>query len=89
MATFSENKIRAARLARGLTQTDLAHRAGISRQALSAIESGVYQPGVSVALVLARELGTTVESLFDGDDEHGFRAATGHGRASCHSLRGG
>jgi putative molybdopterin biosynthesis protein len=74
MATSSENKIRAARLARGLTQTDLAHRAGISRQALSAIESGVYQPGVSVALVLARELGTTVESLFDGDDEHGFRS---------------
>ncbi len=74
MVTSSENKVRSARLARGLTQIDLAHRAGISRQALGAIESGVYQPGVSVALVLARELGTTVESLFAGDDEHGFRS---------------
>jgi molybdate-binding protein/DNA-binding XRE family transcriptional regulator len=74
MVTSSENKVRSARLARGLTQIDLAHRAGISRQALGAIESGVYQPGVPVALVLARELGTTVESLFAGDDEHGFRS---------------
>lgn len=74
MVNSSENKVRTARLARGLTQTDLAHRAGISRQALGAIESGVYQPGVSVALVLARELGTAVESLFAGDDAHGFRS---------------
>ena len=58
--------IRRARSSRGLTQIDLAARAGISRQALGAIESGSYQPGVSVALSLARELGETVENLFGG-----------------------
>ena len=60
----------AARTARDLTQTELARRAGISRQALGAIESGAYHPGVAIALRLARELGTTVESLFGetGDD---------------------
>ncbi|MGH7913408.1 MAG: substrate-binding domain-containing protein, partial [Candidatus Binataceae bacterium] len=42
----------------------LARRAGLSRQALGAIESGVYQPGVGVALALARELGDSVEALF-------------------------
>ncbi|MGC2278083.1 MAG: substrate-binding domain-containing protein [Candidatus Binatus sp.] len=59
-----------ARTARDLTQTELARRAGISRQALGAIESGAYHPGVAIALRLARELGTTVESLFgEIDDE--------------------
>src|SRR5258708_28147530 len=62
--------IRRARNARGLTQIDLAARAGISRQALGAIESGAYQPGVTIALNLARTLGESVENLFgaDGDD---------------------
>ena len=53
-----------ARMARDLTQADLAQRASISRQALGAIESGAYLPGVAVAIRLARELGTTVEALF-------------------------
>ncbi len=56
--------VRRARIARGLTQDQLARRAGLSRQALGAIESGVYQPGVGAALALARELGHTVEALF-------------------------
>ena len=49
--------LRRARRARGLSQDELARRAGLSRQALGAIESGVYQPGVGAALALARELG--------------------------------
>jgi putative molybdopterin biosynthesis protein len=70
--------IRRARTSRGLTQIDLAARAGISRQALGAIESGSYQPGVSVALSLARELGASVESLFgaEGDDTCRYVAAS-------------
>jgi len=62
----SGQRLRQVRLSAGLSQSELARRAGISRQALSAIESGAYQPGVTVALRLAAELGTTVENLFDG-----------------------
>lgn len=58
------DQLRRARAALGLSQNDLARRAGISRQALGAIEAGQYQPGVSVAIALARELGATVEALF-------------------------
>jgi molybdate-binding protein/DNA-binding XRE family transcriptional regulator len=47
-----------------MTQSVLAQRAGISRQALGAIESSAYQPGVLVALKLASELGQSVEALF-------------------------
>ena len=56
--------MRRARVARGLTQDELARRAGLSRQALGAIEAGAYQPGVGAALALARELGHSVEALF-------------------------
>ncbi len=64
-----ENPIRAARLAQSLSQGELAKRAGISRQALGAIETDTYLPSVSVALALARELGATVEALFGGSRE--------------------
>lgn len=57
-----------------MTQAELARRSGISRQALSAIESGTYQPSVNVALRLARELGETVENLFGGQDDPGGRS---------------
>jgi len=63
------DRIRIVRSARGLTQLELARRASISRQALGAIESGLYQPGVVVALGLARELGETVETLFAENGE--------------------
>jgi molybdopterin molybdotransferase/putative molybdopterin biosynthesis protein len=69
MASIGKALMR-ARMARDLTQTELARRAGISRQALGAIESGAYHPGVAIAIRIARELGTTVESLFgEIDDE--------------------
>ena len=70
--------LRHAREARGFTQLELARRAGISRQALGALEAGVYQPGVTVALALARELGDTVEGLFGGepaDESHRIRVS--------------
>lgn len=60
--------LKRVRQARGLSQIELAQRAGISRQALSAIEAGAYQPGVSVALKLARELDQSVEELFGEED---------------------
>lgn len=65
----SRSEVRGARLARGLTQDELARRAGLSRQALGAIEAGAYQPGVSAALALARALGETVEALFGSAGE--------------------
>ncbi|HVN28698.1 MAG TPA: substrate-binding domain-containing protein [Candidatus Binataceae bacterium] len=65
-----EHPVRVVRRTRNLSQGELAKRAGISRQALGAIEAATYQPNVSVALAIARELGATVEALFGaGRDE--------------------
>jgi molybdate-binding protein/DNA-binding XRE family transcriptional regulator len=52
------------RIARGWSQADLAHRAGISRAAVSAIEIDRLVPSVAAALALATALGCTVEDLF-------------------------
>ncbi|MCS7256495.1 MAG: substrate-binding domain-containing protein [Thermomicrobium sp.] len=56
--------VRARRQALGLTQQQLAERAGISRQTLVAIEAGRLTPSVTIALRLARALDCTVEELF-------------------------
>lgn len=69
MADTNGQRLRSARITRGLTQSELARRAKISRQALGAVESDTYQPNVTVALVLARELGQSVEALFGSTDD--------------------
>lgn len=57
--------LRAHRERAGLSQTSLAERASVSRQALAAIEAGRQVPSTSLALVLARVLGCAVEDLFE------------------------
>jgi putative molybdopterin biosynthesis protein len=60
----SGKRLRLARQARGFSQQQLAGMAGVSRQAVSAVESGLSDPSLRVALVLARALGLTVEEMF-------------------------
>ena len=59
-----ENQIRALRKERGISQEDLARRCGVSRQTINAIENNKYDPTLSLASRLARELGVTVDGLF-------------------------
>jgi molybdate-binding protein/DNA-binding XRE family transcriptional regulator len=58
------NRVRERRTAVGLTQAELAERAGISRTAVTAIEGGRLVPSVAAALAIAEALGATVEALF-------------------------
>jgi putative molybdopterin biosynthesis protein len=61
--------LRAARAQAGLSQGELASRAGVTRQAVSAIEKGKAAPTMAVALKLARVLGRRVDELFRLVDE--------------------
>jgi molybdate-binding protein/DNA-binding XRE family transcriptional regulator len=58
------NRVREVRLTRGLSQKQLADRAGITRQAVNGIEMRRYTPNASVALRLAQALDSRVEDLF-------------------------
>src|SRR3984893_873661 len=74
-----ENGLRRARQRSGLQQGELASRAGISRQTLSALEAGRAQPSTLIALNLARALGCRMEELFwlrDGGDTVRAQMAT-------------
>ena len=58
------SRLKEMRTAAGLTQAELAERAGVSRKTVNTVEIGVFVPSTILALSLARALGTTVEELF-------------------------
>lgn len=59
-----ENIIRSRRKELGLSQEELAKRCKVSRQTVNAIENNKYDPSLSLAFHLARELQLTVDELF-------------------------
>jgi len=66
-----ENRLKVARAERGLSQEELASRAGVTRQSISSIETGQYVPSALLAFVLAERLGKPVDELFtlhEGDN---------------------
>lgn len=58
------NRLREARQQSGLSQTELAQRAAVTRQTVSGLESGGGTPTLAVALRLAQVLGCGVDDLF-------------------------
>lgn len=58
-------RIREARRERGWSQAELARRAGLSRAAVSALETERGVPSTAAALGLAEALGRRVEDLFE------------------------
>lgn len=58
------SRLEAWRQSRGWSQATLARASGVSRAAVSAIETGRLVPSTAAALKLARALGVTVETLF-------------------------
>lgn len=54
------NRLREKRSQLGLTQEELAEKAGIARQTVSGIEAGQYGPSLVVALRLAQALNTCI-----------------------------
>jgi putative transcriptional regulator len=66
MATSSiQNNIRKLRFHAGeMTQQELAHKAGVSRQTIVAIEKGNYSPSLELAFRLARIFRTPLEEVF-------------------------
>ena len=59
------NHLKTLRIQKGLSQGELAVRAGITRQVVSSIESNLYLPTTGVALHLASALACRVEDLFN------------------------
>ncbi|BAY99945.1 transcriptional Regulator of molybdate metabolism, XRE family protein [Tolypothrix tenuis PCC 7101] len=63
------NNLKSIRTRLGMSQQDLANIAGVTRQAISSVESGQYAPSVAISLRLAKALGCQVEELFWLEDD--------------------
>jgi putative transcriptional regulator len=57
-------KLRTARVARDLTQAELAERVGVTRQTIVALEKGNYNPTIQLCLRVCKALGKSLDDLF-------------------------
>ena len=64
------NKLKEYRARYHLSHTELGNLAGVSRQTISLIERGDYNPSVTLALKIAKILNATVENLFSYLEEN-------------------
>ncbi len=58
------DRLRQARLAKNLSQTELAKRIGVSRQTINMIENDAYNPTIELCIRLCKALDVTLNDLF-------------------------
>ncbi|MGL4799786.1 MAG: helix-turn-helix transcriptional regulator [Cellulosilyticaceae bacterium] len=63
------NNLKQAREEMGISQTELGKLCGVSRQTISSIERGDYQPSVALALRIAKIFDKSVEALFQWEED--------------------
>ena len=59
-----KNKLEEIRKLKGIKQEELADAMGVSRQTISSLENGRYNPSVILAIKLARYFDMNVEDIF-------------------------
>ena len=64
-----KNRIEAIRKERGIRQEDFAKSMGVSRQTISSLETGRYNPSIILAYKIAQYFGMTIEEIFIFEEE--------------------
>ena len=64
-----KNRIEEIRNAKGIRQDELAKLMGVSRQTISSLENGRYNPSIMLAYNISRYFGMTIEEVFIFDEE--------------------
>lgn len=64
-----KNRIEAIRKERGILQEEFAKSMGVSRQTISSLENGRYNPSILLAYKIARYFGMTIEEVFIFEEE--------------------
>lgn len=64
-----ENNVEELRKNMGLSQEDLAKDLGVSRQTISSIERGRYNPSLELAFTISNYFKTTIEDIFIYEEE--------------------
>ncbi len=63
-----KNRIEEIRNVKGIRQDDLAKQMGVSRQTISSLENGRYNPSILLAHKIAKFFGMTIEEVFIFED---------------------
>ncbi len=66
-----KNRIEEIRKGRGIRQEEFAKALGVSRQTISSLETGRYNPSIFLAHKIAVYFGMTIEEVFLFDEEEG------------------
>ena len=61
-------KMKFRRIEVGMSQTQLAKAAGVTRQTIGLIEAGEFNPSLKLCLAICRALGVTLNELFWEED---------------------
>lgn len=61
---LKNKKMKLARIEKDLTQQDLANQVGVTRQTIGLIETGKYNPTISLCIAICRVLNKTLDELF-------------------------
>lgn len=64
-----KNKIEEIRKERGILQEEFAKSMGVSRQTISSLENGRYNPSILLAHKIAKYFGMAIEEVFIFDEE--------------------
>ena len=63
-------KLKAARAKKDLTQAELADKVGVTRQTIGLIETGKYNPTISLCIDICKVLDKTLNDLFWEDENY-------------------
>lgn len=63
-ALILKNRLKKARIEAGMSQSQLAEAVGVSRNTISSIETGQFNPTAKLALILCIALDKKFEDLF-------------------------
>ena len=64
-----KNRIERIRKERGILQDEMAKAMGVSRQTISSLENGRYNPSIMLAYKIAKYFGMTIEEVFIFEEE--------------------
>lgn len=59
-----QNKIEEIRNKKGITQEEFAREMGVSRQTISSLENGRYNPSINLAFKIAKYFNKKIEDIF-------------------------
>ena len=64
-----KNRIEEIRKEKGILQDEFAKSMGVSRQTISSLENGRYNPSIMLAYKISKYFGMTIEEVFIFEEE--------------------